>query len=105
MGFWLFGLSALMCIGFIASYAKAASPGKHLLKLRVYHAETGRPLNFWQMLLRECIGKLASQMVLYYMGKEKDDLRPVPGVYRIRGVAEWSDGRRFMTSDLRVAVT
>lgn len=50
-------------------------------------------------------GEVVGGSSMRYVGKEEDDLWPVPGVYRIRGIAEWSDGRRLMTSDLRVTVT
>lgn len=39
-----------------------------------------------------------------YTGKRDDDLWPRAGVYTIRAVVSWADGRRFMSKDVRVTV-
>ena len=42
---------------------RGSSPGKHLLGVRVISLETGEPAGFWQMMLREIVGKFVSQAI------------------------------------------
>ena len=45
-----------------------------------------------------------TQTSLIYSGKSTDNLWPVSGLYRIRGIVEWLDGRKFTTSDIMLTV-
>ena len=49
----------------LVQLGQGRSPGKKLLRLRVIYLETGRPVGFWRMMLREVIGKWVSAVVLY----------------------------------------
>ncbi len=53
--------SALM----LALWAYGLTPGKYLLGIRVVRVDTGVPVGFWRMALRQIIGQWAAAIVCY----------------------------------------
>jgi uncharacterized RDD family membrane protein YckC len=53
--------SALM----LAMWAYGLTPGKYLLGIRVIKVDTGAPIGFWRMALRQIIGQWAAAIVCY----------------------------------------
>jgi uncharacterized RDD family membrane protein YckC len=57
----------LMCYtAFVfAMWAYGLTPGKHLLGIGVVRQDTGLPVGFWRMALREIIGRWVAAIVCY----------------------------------------
>ncbi|MGI6163349.1 MAG: RDD family protein [Bacillota bacterium] len=62
----LFGLVLLLGFLVLQIYmmAQSTSLGKRILGLKVYNKDSGEPVGFWMMLVREVIGKALSSLVL-----------------------------------------
>jgi uncharacterized RDD family membrane protein YckC len=60
----LLGLSCYTAVVF-AMWAYGLTPGKHLLGIGVVRQDTGAPVGFWRMALREIIGRWVAAIVCY----------------------------------------
>ena len=49
----------------LALWAYGLTPGKYLLGIRVIKVDTGVPVGFWRMALRQIIGQWAAAIVCY----------------------------------------
>ena len=49
----------------LATWAYGLTPGKWLLGLRVASRDTGEPVGFWRMALREIVGKFLAAILCY----------------------------------------
>jgi uncharacterized RDD family membrane protein YckC len=49
----------------LAMWAYGLTPGKHIMGIRVVRIDTGRPVGFWRMALRQVIGQWLSAIVCY----------------------------------------
>ena len=60
----LVGISSYSAL-VLALWAYGLTPGKWLLGLRVASRDTGEPVGFWRMALREIVGKLLAAILCY----------------------------------------
>lgn len=65
----LLGITFFLYLVYVAVqlifYAKSKTIGKAILGMQVVSSETGEPIGFWKMLLREWFAKKASKVVFY----------------------------------------
>lgn len=68
----IFFVAILTYVGFIsysalmlALWAYGLTPGKYLLGIRVVRIDSGVPVGFWRMALRQIIGQWAAAIVCY----------------------------------------
>ena len=57
----LFSYSAFV----LAMWAYGLTPGKHLMGIQVVRVDTGVPVGFWRMALRQVIGQWLSAIICY----------------------------------------
>lgn len=51
--------------GFMAFFPHGLTPGKYVMRLRVIRLNENLQAGFWQMVLRELVGKTISQLAFY----------------------------------------